>query len=296
MGLYSGLNIETELDPQKQPFLFDHQINGTPVLPGVMGIEALVETAKVIFPDLHLAAVEDMNFLSPFKFYRNEPRVVTIQAHFIQNGKDIITNCRLIGTRKLHGRDESQETTHFTAKVRLSDHQPGGIKSKIPKSSKCTKITANDIYELYFHGPAYQVMDSSWRSGKSVVGLMAKKLPDNHNPADLPTLVSPRLIELCFQSAGIWEMGMKEKMGLPYHIDSLEIFRKGDDKKSGKLFAVVTPTQNDSFDAYVVDEKGAVYLQLQGYATMELPEPLAKERLKPLKAAMEDVSTRKSKK
>jgi NAD(P)-dependent dehydrogenase (short-subunit alcohol dehydrogenase family) len=44
-GLHSGLTIETTLDPKLQPFLHDHQIEGTPVLPGVMGVEAFVEAA-----------------------------------------------------------------------------------------------------------------------------------------------------------------------------------------------------------------------------------------------------------
>ena len=38
MGLYSGLTMETTLDPAAQAFLYDHRIDGTPVLPGVMGI------------------------------------------------------------------------------------------------------------------------------------------------------------------------------------------------------------------------------------------------------------------
>src|SRR5208282_6076539 len=42
-GLFSPLTIETTLDPAVQPFLHDHQIDGTPVLPGVMGIEAFAE-------------------------------------------------------------------------------------------------------------------------------------------------------------------------------------------------------------------------------------------------------------
>src|SRR5205807_2037344 len=40
VGVYSGLTIETTLDPTVQPFLNDHRIDGTPVLPGVMGMEA----------------------------------------------------------------------------------------------------------------------------------------------------------------------------------------------------------------------------------------------------------------
>ena len=38
-GLHSGITVMTTLDPQEQGFLFDHQIDGTPVLPGVMGME-----------------------------------------------------------------------------------------------------------------------------------------------------------------------------------------------------------------------------------------------------------------
>ena len=37
MGLHHGLTIETTLDPKVQPFLYDHQIDGTPVLPGRHG-------------------------------------------------------------------------------------------------------------------------------------------------------------------------------------------------------------------------------------------------------------------
>ena len=38
--------FETTLDPTTEPFLHDHQIEGTPVLPGVMGIEAFAEAAR----------------------------------------------------------------------------------------------------------------------------------------------------------------------------------------------------------------------------------------------------------
>jgi len=61
-GLQSGLTIETTLDPATQPFLHDHQIDGTPVLPGVMGIEAFAEAAQCLLPGWHVAAIEDVNF------------------------------------------------------------------------------------------------------------------------------------------------------------------------------------------------------------------------------------------
>ena len=56
------------------------------MLPGVMGIEAFAEAALSVFPGWRVEAVEDVDFLAPFKFYRHEPRTVTIEALFRPDG------------------------------------------------------------------------------------------------------------------------------------------------------------------------------------------------------------------
>jgi NAD(P)-dependent dehydrogenase (short-subunit alcohol dehydrogenase family)/acyl carrier protein len=286
MSLYGGLAIETSLDPARQPFLYDHQIGGTPVLPGVMGIEGLAEIARLLFPERHVGPIENVSFLAPFKFYRSQPRTVTLHADFHMDGADILADCRMVGSRLLHGQTEAEVTTHFTGRVRLiaKPIQPGkGTKVSGPKNGK--QVPATDIYRLYFHGPAYRVMESSWRSGDSVVGLYAADLPANHEPGNLPTLVAPRLIELCFQTAGMWEMAVRSRMGLPHQIRKVRLLRSPEAAKS-RLYAVATPNEDGSFDAQVVDEKGGLYLVLKGYRTMELPDPIDAELLKPLKSVI----------
>ena len=133
MGLHHGLTIETTLDPKIQPFLYDHQIDGTPVLPGVMGIEAFAEAALWMLPGWHVEAIEEVDFLAPFKFYRNEPRTLTIQAVFYPQGDDLTADCRLIGSRPLPNQAEPQVTTHFTARVRLTKQpQPAVVAAPPP--------------------------------------------------------------------------------------------------------------------------------------------------------------------
>ena len=124
MGLYNGLTMETTLDPTIQPFLHDHRIDGTPVLPGVMGIEAFAEAALCLLPGWHIEAIEEVNFLAPFKFYRKEPRTVTVEAAIYPQGDNLVADCRLIGQRSLPNQAEPQETTHFTARVRLTKQTP----------------------------------------------------------------------------------------------------------------------------------------------------------------------------
>ena len=284
IGLYHSLTIETTLNPTIQPFLYDHQIEGTPVLPGVMGVEAFAEAALWMLPGWHIAAVEDVNFLAPFKFYRNEPRTLTIQAVFHPDRDAVVADCKLLGSRTLPNQAEAQVTTHFTARVRLTQHPQKAQVSRSPGEPANSIVAAADIYRLYFHGPAYQVLEQAWWDGGRIIGKMAGNLPANHVPPDKPTVIEPRLIELCFQTAGLWEMSALGKLGLPQQIQQVSLLRAADTAQ-GNLYAVVTPkTDGAIFDAEVVDKSGNQYLQLRGYRTVALPASVDAEPLKVLQA------------
>jgi NAD(P)-dependent dehydrogenase (short-subunit alcohol dehydrogenase family)/acyl carrier protein len=297
VGLQRGITVETTLNPVIQPFLHDHQIDGTPVLPGVMGIEAFAEAALCLLPGWHVAAIEDVNFLAPFKFYRNEPRAVSVEAtihpqrgNYSQlDGLTLLADCRLIGSRLLPNQAEPQVTTHFTTRVRLTKETPQGVTVPALGLREGHIIEAADIYRLYFHGPAYQVVERAWWDGHRIIGLMAKGLPANHLPSERPTIIAPRLIELCFQTAGLWEMGVQGTMGLPQHIDRVSPSSLLLDPVSAHthLYAVVSPDAvRGTFDAEVVDAKGNRYLQLSGYRTVAAPGAVDAERLRTLHDAM----------
>ena len=288
IGLQNGLTVETSFDPAIQPFLHDHQIDGTPVLPGVMGIEAFAEAALCLLPGWHVAAIEDVNFLAPFKFYRNEPRAVTVETTIHPQGDNLLADCRLTGRRSFPNQSEPQVTTHFTARVRLAKQAPKAETVPVPGLTAGHVLKATDIYRLYFHGPAYQVVERAWWDGHRMVGLMARSLPANHLPSEPPTLMAPRLIELCFQTAGLWEMGVQGRMGLPRHIDRVSsLLLPAAESDDTRLYAVVTSDQGrSSFDADIVDAKGNRYLQISGYRTVAFPGALDAERLKALQAAM----------
>ncbi len=250
-----------------------------------MGIEALAEAAKLLFPDRQIGAIEDVNFLVPFKFYRGQPRTVSLHAHFRACGRDIIAHCRLDGARTLHGQPQPEITTHFTARVRLVEDPPAsGKRGKIAATTE-NKVQSGDIYRIYFHGPAYQVVESSWRQGDELVGLLAEHLPANHEPEDLPTAVPPRLIELCFQTSSLWEMAAHSRLGLPHKIGQVRILGDPDRAKT-RLYSLVTSNEDGSFDAQVADEKGNIYLALNGYQTMALPEAIDPSLLRPVQAAL----------
>jgi hypothetical protein len=81
--------------------------------------------------------------------------------------------------------------------------------------------------------------------------------------------MAPRLIELCFQTAGLYEIAVQQRMGLPLHLDRVCLYRTPE-SAGGPLFAVVTPAAGGAtFDVAVVDAAGNRYLGLSGYRTVE---------------------------
>ncbi len=265
--LYGGLQVETTLDPKVQPYLYDHQMEGTPLLPGVMGTEAFAELASVLAPGYRVAEVIDEQFQSPFKFYRMEAQTLYLSAtaHPAANG-DLIARAALRSRRQLAG-DQVQEKVHFTASVRLTRAEPEQVAVNFAPPQDLP-ITRDAIYRIYFHGPAYQVLESACVSGDTVIGLMAEKLPPNSDPADAEQLIQPRLIELCFQTAGVWEIKTKGVMALPLELASVSAYRAPE--PGVRLYAVVKAV-GGGFNAQVLDADGAVYLNLIGYHTVELP-------------------------
>jgi len=282
-GIFEGLSVRVDLDPTEQPFLFDHQIDGTPVLPGVMGVESFAAAASAGCPDRRVLAVEDIDFLAPFKFYRNEPRTVTINVVYTADGDDIIGHCRLIGVRTLANQNEPQVTIHFTGAVRLTADDPVLEGGKVPARPEAT-VDASAIYTIYFHGPTYQVLDEAWIGDDNVAGAMRSDLPPNHVPAEVRLVTAPRLTELAFQTAGVWEIGTTGQMALPMHIDRVSYASEASNAE-GRLHAVVTPVDG-GFDARVIDDAGTAYVNMHGYRTIAMPASINEEESAPLRRAM----------
>ena len=115
--LYGGLEVETTLDPNAQPFLFDHRIDGVPVLPGVMGTESFAELATLLFPGYQVAAIENEQFMAPFKFFRHQPRTLYLEAtaRAGANG-EIVAHTTLTGVTPAPKPElPPQVKVHFTA-------------------------------------------------------------------------------------------------------------------------------------------------------------------------------------
>jgi hypothetical protein len=82
-------------------------------------------------------------------------------------------------------------------------------------------------------------------------------------------------------------MAVKSRMGLPYSIGRVRVL--GSPAHAGtRLCGIAAPRGDGSFDARVVDENGRIYIALEGYRTMEVPDPIDGEALRPLRDCIGD--------
>jgi hypothetical protein len=82
--------------------------------------------------------------------------------------------------------------------------------------------------------------------------------------------MAPRLIEFCFQTAGIWQIARDGSLALPMSLGGVTTYRQLGDA-AGRLYAVVTAVEDGrSFDARVLDEAGNLYVEMRGYQTVNV--------------------------
>jgi hypothetical protein len=273
MSVHDGIVVRTVLDPAQQPFLDHHRIDGIPVLPAVMGMEAFAEAARLLAPSHRVAAVEDVTFAAPLKFYRDEPREIVVQAVVAPDGDDFVAHARLVAERTLAGQERPQRTVHFVGTVRLSRKAPAVEREAPVAPTTGVALSAEQVYSFYFHGPAYRVVTSAWRAGDRSVAALADPLPDNHRPGGLPLFTAPRLVELCFQCAGLWQAGTEGRLALPLRVGRVRVLRDPAQSR-GALHAVARETAPGRFDCRVIDAEGNVVVRLDDYRTIPLPSPI----------------------
>jgi len=291
MSLNDGILLEADLDPNNEPFLKDHALNGIPVLPGVMGIEGFTVAAKHIASVLgsaragfEVVRLDDIQFLTPFKFYRNQPRRSAWKARVLRTAEGLVAEVSLESDMLLHNKTV-EHMRHFSGRVILQpqvDHQDLIVAT--PKWNGAYTVQAAEIYKLYFHGPSFQVLAGVQRSGEMVLGKLQHDLPAI--TAGGQTLFStPILLELCLQTAGVWEAGLTGTLGLPSSIGQLRLHKNN--TNGAAIFAEVSPSrlQDGSliFDARVVDAKGRVYLEIDNYRTSPLPYSVEEDLIQPFK-------------
>jgi NAD(P)-dependent dehydrogenase (short-subunit alcohol dehydrogenase family)/acyl carrier protein len=291
---YEGVVLATELDPS-EPFLNDHRIDGVPVMPGVMGLELFAHAALALAPGKRVTGVRDVRFAAPLKCYRDEKRAAHVTLRLLDTPHGLRAHCTLTSVRTLKGTELPAEPMHhFSATLSLEEGARATEPRELPKpKADGGSVAHDDLYRAYFHGSSFRVLDRTQvnHDGDGILGRLAQPLPALWTDSRHGLLTAPRLLELCFQTAGVIEIGSTRKLGLPARIDEVRVYDGADD--AGGRVAEVRVAGKDQglqFNATVCDDQGKVLLEVRGYHTSAMPASMDEAIWAPLRDGLSGLS------
>jgi enediyne polyketide synthase len=160
---YPGVEliVESDLTTISDPYVLDHVFRGQPLLPGVMGIEAMAQVARALHGGNEIPAVENLHFDHPIVVNPGDRVTLRIAALMRQCGKiDLSIRSSLTSFQSDHFRCSCVFEDEF---LRL-DHA-----CAVPEPSCLAVDPERELYgSLLFQGPRFQRLSGYRRLGASL--------------------------------------------------------------------------------------------------------------------------------
>ncbi|MEM6730998.1 MAG: SDR family NAD(P)-dependent oxidoreductase, partial [Myxococcota bacterium] len=274
------------LDPKRDPGLDHHRLQGTAVLPGVLGVEMMALAAEHASGN-SVAALHDVSFSSPLKIHRDTPLEVQVRV-----AKDSASSRRVSLMTLFAGPGgKVRERIHFTSTAVFGARDevavPHANAMHLPRAPG---ISRDAIYERYFHGPVFQVLDAPSTLGEDgiIATTSAEWSPWIEGQGHQVFDTAPFIREAGFQAAGLWEMVELGRMALPAGVERIERSKYADVQGPVRIEARRTGTRADgsTFDVWAIDAKGRVLDVMHGYRTVVLRHLNDEERFEPTRGGL----------
>lgn len=210
--------FERQLNTDQLLFLQDHKMGDTEIQPGVVSLAWMQLAAQEVGEGTLYPQIRDVRFAKALKLFPGKQ--VKMQTHAHRDGNQVLASIHSQRQRK--GKQESHDHA-FATFVPFAEHP----KPQNPKNSERKTMTKDSalssIYNIFFHGPTWQVLGEAWHSETQTITSLQQKNEQLGQglPEDLRHNAVGR--ELVLQSAGLWGLRKKNLYLLPYGIEALTV-------------------------------------------------------------------------
>jgi acyl transferase domain-containing protein/NAD(P)-dependent dehydrogenase (short-subunit alcohol dehydrogenase family) len=204
------------LDPQEHPYLRDHQIDNTPVLPLAAALELLAEVASIAQPKLQVTRISNLRMFAGVVL-REGRRQIALRAEPIQTGPSFGEWRVRLTDPKQPARPLYEALVRLDTEVAVAPPAPSLARIATP-----SPVTAAQAYDQWlFHGPLFHVIESI--QGLDSQGLDAMIRPACWQRCLGPSarrnwLINPIVVDAAPQAAILWARANYGTVALPNRI------------------------------------------------------------------------------
>jgi len=206
------------VDASSHPFLEDHRIKGTPVVPIALALEWFARAARACRPDLTVVSVRGVKVLRGIRlagFHGGGDRLV-VRAQQLTNGDGATIAVTLAG---------ADGTKHYTATCDMRT-RPAMPARQAPGDAELAPWS-EPIYGAHglFHGPCFHVIRTI--EGVSATGLAATVVGTVDRGWPGTWQLDPALIDAGLQLALLWTRHALGHASLPTGVEALHVYASG---------------------------------------------------------------------
>jgi hypothetical protein len=254
------LRAELRFDPQTDPFLQHHRFSGRPLLPAVIGLEAMIEAASLDIPGKPLLRVREFEIRAPLKFRNDVPQTASVQVA-VSGGE---LQCRLVS----NGEKEivlQTATVEFAPRLEpLTAAAPGQ-----PPFMYSPMQYADETQAQLVHGPLFRglkalclLRETGW--GK-VTGLPANNLAGSRPGRWFLPVAT---LDSCLVACGVdLFILMNKRVEIPHRVEELLLQRLPEPNEACtlRLYFRGSDEKHTTYDLTLHGAKDDVILMVKGY-------------------------------
>lgn len=257
----SRLLAELRFDPVHDPFLVQHKFEGKPLLPAVIGLEAMIEAASLAATDGRLAKVRDFEILAPLRFRDGTPQAVRVEVTV----QGAAAECRLVGT-------DDKQTLYQTARVEWS-RSPVVLEAPPPGQPPFPYNPmqyADGAQAQLVHGPLFRGLKALMLMRETGWAKVTAFAADNLAGARRGSrwFLPVATLDSCLVACGVdLFVLMAKRVEIPQRIGELQWSRLPEPNEACvlRLFYRGSDDRHTSYDLVLYGAAGDVVLTVKGY-------------------------------
>lgn len=266
------VRFERRLEVERDYFLAQHRLYGTPIVPVTFGVEILAEAAVLCCPGWEIDAAEDISISDPVKLHRHAPLLLRASAQVVEekDGERAV----LVETRSdlyLKGQALQRDRLHHRGlfRMRRAGTRPART-VEMPEQSGRTYARS------FFHmakdpvglGPLFCRAESIQVLERGVTGrVRAPRQRDIIRDTSYPMFqADPLLLDAAFQVAANWDGYRHGHVSIPLALGRMVLGRPRRRSEEARVRAEIAAVRDPDvfYDIFVVSDEGELLVELRG--------------------------------